>query len=182
MIKKKNRAAAEVNASSMADIAFLLLIFFIITSSIVNDKGVKWELPIFQEPKVLERDKRDVCLILMNKENNLLVENKRMELGGEITEYVKKHILNRGQNSELSTSPKKALVAFKVSRGANYDSYLKTVGEVKAAYFQIWSEMEGVSPEELRNWDIKNEPQLSKRLNKLKEQIPYNFSVTESDK
>ena len=66
MIKKKNRAASEVNASSMADIAFLLLIFFIITTNAVQSSGVQMILPILQEPQEVEIVDKNVCMILMH--------------------------------------------------------------------------------------------------------------------
>ena len=45
MITKERRADQEINSSSMADIAFLLLIFFLVTTTIMNDKGVDIILP-----------------------------------------------------------------------------------------------------------------------------------------
>lgn len=181
MIKKKDRAAGEVNASSMADIAFLLLIFFIITSSIVNDTGVKMTLPILQEPVPVETDQRDVCMVIMNSDGNLLVEDEPLEVN-RLKPFVKTFIMNKGQNPIWSTSPKKALIVLKQSRGANYKDYLKVTNQIQQAYFELWSGLVGVSAETLVSWDVENNEGLSRQLDKLRDQIPYNFSVAQIKK
>lgn len=165
----------------MADIAFLLLIFFIITSSIVNDTGVKMTLPVLQEPVPVETDQRDVCMVIMNTEGRLLVEDEPMEVA-RLKDFIKKFIANKGQNPEWSTSPKKALIVLKQSRGANYNEYLKVTNQIQQAYFELWSGLAGVSTETLVSWDVENNQGLSRQLDQLRDQIPYNFSVAQIKK
>lgn len=165
----------------MADIAFLLLIFFIITSSIVNDTGVKMTLPVLQEPVPVETDQRDVCMVIMNTEGRLLVEDEPMEVA-RLKDFIKKFIGNKGQNPEWSTSPKKALIVLKQSRGANYNEYLKVTNQIQQAYFELWSGLAGVSTETLVSWDVENNQGLSRQLDQLRDQIPYNFSVAQIKK
>ena len=71
------RELPEINAGSMADIAFLLLIFFLVTTIIETDKGIFTKLPrkeaindpiLFKEKNILD--------IIINPNNELLVENE----------------------------------------------------------------------------------------------------------
>lgn len=177
MIKKKNRAASEVNASSMADIAFLLLIFFIITTNAVKSSGVQMILPVLQEPQEVEIIDKNVCLILMSPSNKLLVEKQEKDVS-QVRAFVKTFILNGGRNPEMSDSPKEALIVLRMSRGANYESYLKVVNEIQQAYFELWADRAGVSAKELISWDVENNAVLSEQLDALRAVIPYNFSVS----
>ena len=69
------RAAPEVNAGSMADIAFLLLIFFLVTTTIETDSGINRKLPPTDEivdPPIIKE--RNIFTVVVNKDNRLLVE------------------------------------------------------------------------------------------------------------
>jgi biopolymer transport protein ExbD len=78
------RAVEEINAGSMADIAFLLLIFFLVTTTIEVDAGISRTLPLKMElPPDIEYpevNKRDVLSILANSNDQLLVEDRRIEI------------------------------------------------------------------------------------------------------
>ena len=75
------RSAPEVNAGSMADIAFLLLIFFLVTTTIEKDSGINRKLPPIEE---LEEDvvikQKNIFTVLLNGKDQLLVEDELMEL------------------------------------------------------------------------------------------------------
>eukprot|EP00657_Telonema_sp_P-1_P009540 TRINITY_DN3788_c0_g1_i4.p2 TRINITY_DN3788_c0_g1~~TRINITY_DN3788_c0_g1_i4.p2 ORF type:complete len:130 (-),score=17.25 TRINITY_DN3788_c0_g1_i4:118-507(-) len=76
------RATPEVNAGSMADIAFLLLIFFLVTTTIEKDKGIARQLPP-KEPPTDEQVKikeKNLFIVNVNRSDQLLVEEKLMEL------------------------------------------------------------------------------------------------------
>ena len=76
------RAAPEVNAGSMADIAFLLLIFFLVTTTIEKDKGLLRSLPPIDdsevEPPIIKQ--KNLFTVNINRQNQLLVEEELMEL------------------------------------------------------------------------------------------------------
>ena len=75
------RAAPEVNAGSMADIAFLLLIFFLVTTTIEKDSGINRKLPPMEESDedVIIKQK-NIFTVLLNGKDQLLVEDELMEL------------------------------------------------------------------------------------------------------
>lgn len=139
LLKKKKRTEAEIPTSSMADIAFLLLIFFLVTTTIDVDTGIGMVLP----PK-LEDDvepppikERNVLKILVNEQGLVLVEDlpSAVQL---IRAEVKKHVLNNGVDPRYAESPGQALISIKTARQTPYDSYVAVLDEVWMAYFEMW--------------------------------------------
>lgn len=105
MGRGKNRQPPEVNSGSMADIAFLLLIFFLVTTTIASDKGIAMLLPPKPDPNQEEIDfklqERNIFKILANSNDQLLVEDEPFKgTMDELKEDVKKFVLNFGQPSE----------------------------------------------------------------------------------
>mgnify|MGYP000279153330 FL=1 len=74
MIKKQRRPLEEINSSSMADIAFLLLVFFLVTTTISMDKGISLVLP--SEGNELEVNRKNIVNILMNESGKVLIDDK----------------------------------------------------------------------------------------------------------
>ena len=74
MIKKQRRHLEEINSSSMADIAFLLLVFFLVTTTISMDKGISLVLP--SEGNELEVNRKNIVNILMNESGKVLIDDK----------------------------------------------------------------------------------------------------------
>ncbi len=67
----RDRMSNEINAGSMADIAFLLLIFFLVTTTIAEDKGILVKLPPWsdEEPDITQLKTRNVYSVLVNAQN-----------------------------------------------------------------------------------------------------------------
>ena len=74
MLKPKRRDLQEINSSSMADIAFLLLVFFLVTTTISMDKGISLVLP--SEGNELEVNRKNIVNILMNESGKVLLDDK----------------------------------------------------------------------------------------------------------
>jgi len=74
MLKPKRRDLQEINSSSMADIAFLLLVFFLVTTTISMDKGISLVLPA--EGNELEVNKKNIVNILVNESGKVLIDDK----------------------------------------------------------------------------------------------------------
>ncbi len=106
---KKSRAIPEINASSMADIAFLLLIFFLVTTTMDTDWGISRLLPPPDENKQEDEVKikeRNVFVVLVNANNQLLVEGELLDIS-QLKEKAIEFISNPGSKEDL---PEKILV------------------------------------------------------------------------
>jgi len=128
LLKKRERESAEINGSSMADIAFLLLIFFLVTTTINVDTGIGMVLPppldpTEEPPPVRERN---LMKILVNETGLIMMD----EVQNKLIEFIK----NPEGNEELSISPQAAIVSLKTVRQTPYRIYIDMLDEVIGAY------------------------------------------------
>ena len=141
------RSAPEVNAGSMADIAFLLLIFFFVTTTIETDSGLNRKLPPLEDQvdPPITREK-NIFTVLVSKNDQLLVEEKLADIedlrslaisfldngggvGDEACEYC------QGERNESSSdNPDKAIISLKSDRETSYKVYIAVQNELVAAY------------------------------------------------
>lgn len=137
----RDRMNNEINAGSMADIAFLLLIFFLVTTQIVEDKGILVKLPQWseEEPDITRLKERNVYSVLVNAQNQLLVRGEPTNIAN-LRENTKLFIANPQKASNLSESPDKAIISLKNDRGTKYATYLQVYNELQAAYNELWEE------------------------------------------
>ena len=143
------RASPEVNAGSMADIAFLLLIFFLVTTTIEKDKGIARQLPpkIEDTPDVSIKQK-NLFIVNVNKHDQLLVEEELMDLK-DLRQAAIEFIDNGGAPSgspefcnfckgkrspESSDNPDKAVISVQNDRLTSYKMYIAVQNELVAAY------------------------------------------------
>lgn len=134
----KKRGTPEINAGSMADIAFLLLIFFLVTTTMDTDTGVRASLPpLPEEDQILpEINKRNVLEIRVNSANQLLVEGELMDIS-ELKDFTKKFITNYGRDKNLSDNPNEAIVSLQNDRGTEYDIYIQIQDNLRIAYREV---------------------------------------------
>jgi biopolymer transport protein ExbD len=134
------RPVQEVNAGSMADIAFLLLIFFLVTTTIDTDKGISIKLPPMPEENQPKNDirikERNVLQVLVNANDMLLVDGQISDIK-QLKRLAKDFIDNPSKNPELSESPQKAIISLKNDRGTSYNIYIQVHNELKAAYNEL---------------------------------------------
>ncbi len=140
--RTRDRMTNEINAGSMADIAFLLLIFFLVTTTIVEDKGIMVKLPPWseEEPDITKLKTRNVFSVLVNAQNQLLVRGELAELD-ELRDRAKEFIANPQKRDDLAERPTKAIISLKNDRGTNYETYLEVYNELKGAYNELWDEL-----------------------------------------
>ncbi len=137
----RDRMKNEINAGSMADIAFLLLIFFLVTTTIDVDKGITVKLPPWSDepPEIQQLRSRNVFSVLVNAQDQLLVRGELTEID-DLRERAKEFISNPQRRDDLSTDPKNAIISLKNDRGTSYKQYLAVYNELKGAYDELWDE------------------------------------------
>lgn len=154
------RNAPEVNAGSMADIAFLLLIFFLVTTTIEKDSGIPRQLPPLEEdkPQDIIIKEKNVFQVNLNKNNQIFVktagEEKIVELkdirqmavdfidngagiGNPVdgaTEGKRCDYCKGKRNSSSSDHPNKAIISLQSDGETEYGSYVEVQNELMAAY------------------------------------------------
>jgi len=146
------RAAPEVNAGSMADIAFLLLIFFLVTTTMEKDSGITRKLPPIEESDedVIIKQK-NIFTVLLNGKDQLLVEDELMELkdlraaavefldngGGEDNDGNKCNYCQGKKDPKSSDHPDKAIISLKNERETSYARYISVQNELVGAYNEL---------------------------------------------
>jgi biopolymer transport protein ExbD len=130
----------EINAGSMADIAFLLLVFFLVTTTIQTDSGIATLLPQWQEnPEKTIRHPENVLEVHLNGANQLMVEGVNNFPIDQLMDKTIKFITNNGSDPTLSDNAKAAVVSIHTDQATNYASYLAVYNELQAAYNRIWN-------------------------------------------
>jgi biopolymer transport protein ExbD len=138
LLKRRAKDNPEIPSSSMADIAFLLLIFFLVTTTINADKGIYMQLPPKADPNnpPPEINQRNLLNVLVSDDGSVLLDGEVTSIS-QIREAVVRHVRNNGQDPELSVSPDKAVVSFKTRRGLPYEKYIDVLDEIRSAYTDI---------------------------------------------
>ncbi|EDP95884.1 hypothetical protein KAOT1_05752 [Kordia algicida OT-1] len=143
------RTISGINAGSMADIAFLLLIFFLVTTTFEEDEGIKGVIPKPCPEGVdcsSEIPEKNIFTIRLNRNNELMANNEEISID-ELRNDVKAFIDNNGDQScdychglkktNLSDSPLKAVISIHTDREASYDRYIGIQNELAGAYYEL---------------------------------------------
>lgn len=199
------RSAPEVNAGSMADIAFLLLIFFLVTTTIEVDSGITSKLPPEQDDTTPpEVKKKNVFQVIVNGDNQLLVGDDAMEIK-DLSLAAQKFLDNgggtginacdycQGARDPLSSdNPKKAVISLFNDRLATYNTYATVMNELVKAY-NVLRDREAVArygeaytsmTKRLADWpkEERDQPEYAKleeKITKIADLYPRNLSEGE---
>ncbi|MFZ0472982.1 MAG: biopolymer transporter ExbD [Bacteroidales bacterium] len=142
------RQVPEINAGSMADIAFLLLIFFLAATTMDSDTGLMRQLPAIPDPNVPQDvnkiNDRNILEVKVNKDNLLLVEGELTEFS-QLREIAGRFIVNAGDlpgmpEKEVVNLPyfgnvpvTKAVISLQNDIGTKYGVYIAVQNELIAA-------------------------------------------------
>jgi biopolymer transport protein ExbD len=201
------RENPEINAGSMADIAFLLLIFFLVTTTMNVDSGVSKKLsekpPADYVPPVIKE--KNIFEVNINRNNELLVEGERMDVK-DLREAAVKFIDNgggsgnpgedgtpgkpcdycEGERSDSSSDhPNKAIISVQSDRGTEYGTYIKVQNELLRAYTvlrnRLCNKRYDMSFDELEKTykDNKSNQDLKKKVEDIKTAYPQIISDAE---
>lgn len=175
----RKTGGAEVSTGSMADIAFLLLTFFLMTTVINNGKGLTLLLPQWSdEPITSVKHQRNVFAIQINSVNEFLIEGEpRNSLAG-VTAEIKKFILNNGVDPSLSVNPEEAVVSLKTDRGTSQQAFIAMLDAIQAAYYEIYAERAGITTKAFRELDLNDKTQ-KQIYDAARKNIPMNISMAE---
>ncbi|MFC4722201.1 ExbD/TolR family protein [Geojedonia litorea] len=162
----------KVNAGSMADIAFLLLIFFLVTTTISVDAGINRKLPSPCPPSMDCTDTsndRNIFRVILGRNDQIFVGDQLIELE-ELKALTKSFLDNNGDGScnycngkqltSLSDHPTMAVVSLQTDKLTTYDFYIKVQDELTKAYFELREEyalkVYGKKPEALTRQELEN--------------------------
>lgn len=177
------RGLPEINAGSMADIAFLLLIFFLVTTTMDQDTGIARKLPPMPEEeqeKPPEIKAKNIYVVLINSNNELLVEGEWAEIS-ELKEGAKKFINNNGVDPSSSDNPQKAIISLQNDRGTEYMTYIRVQNELAAAYSELRNDAAlNKFGEQYNNLNKKQKKEIKKMYpQKISEAEPKNIGENE---
>ena len=198
------RSAPEVNAGSMADIAFLLLIFFLVTTTIEKDSGINRKLPPMEEidPPIIKQ--KNIFTVLLNGKDQLLVEEELMEVA-DLRAAAVEFLDNNGDDTcdyckgkkdpKSSDNPDKAIISLKNDRETDYKVYISVQNELVAAYNELRNrEFSRLYPSENMSYvdadkkysdprtDKKVKDKLKEKLSVIKTLYPMKLSEAEPNK
>ncbi len=148
------RAAPEINAGSMADIAFLLLIFFLVTTTMDVDTGITRKLPppVEDNQEDIDVKDRNVLKILVNSRDDLMVNGKRMDV--RMLKDKAKDFMSIHPNDDTYPETKdkfieeldktvvasKGVISLKNDRGTSYEMYIAVQNELARAFNEMKDE------------------------------------------
>ena len=142
------RALPEINAGSMADIAFLLLIFFLVTTTMDVDSGIFKKIPDKQHAPAVELKAKNTFEIYINKNNEVSVDDEVVDIN-DLKKMALLFIDNgvgvdfdkqpctwcKGKKDPTSSEhPKKAVISIESDRLATYETYVTVLDHVNSAY------------------------------------------------
>lgn len=179
------KSLQEINAGTVADIAFLLLIFFLVTTTMSTEMGIVRKLPPMVDAPIIDIHQRDILNVRINRDDKIMVDGKYVKLS-DIKSIAKEFIENP---ENCATLPKKKEVEFDEigkllvtpghvislmnDRGTSYWSYVAVQNELAAAYTELRNELA------LKTWQVDYED-LSTKQQEAIDKV-YGMKISEAD-
>lgn len=125
--KKKERSVSDIPTASLPDIVFLLMIFFLITTTIDLDKGINLTLP--EKGGEVKVRKENICNVLVNAQGQVLIDEEPCELP-LIKDSISKKVKERGVDSD---GVPLLIVSIKTDKETSYKTYIEVLDQIKLA-------------------------------------------------
>ncbi len=172
-IKKKKELEAKIPDAGMSDIVFLLLLFFLVSTTIDVDTGIGMALPEYQEiDNVLPLSKDRLVTVNINENGDVLL-NKEIIAIPQISENLKERI-----ESKINLSSKKKLVvSIKTDRRTNYNLYIQALDQIVLAY----SEVQEAYSQQVYGKSLSDLTPEERKI-VIKEKVPKIISIAEPEK
>jgi len=169
----------EINTSSVADIAFLLLSFFLMTTVIRDDKGLLINLAPWQDqPEPVQVQERNVLRLHLNSANRLMIEGQENVGYKDIQMHIRRFVLNHGRDVKSSESPEKAIISLRADRGASHAAFIGVLDEIQAFYHTEYASRAGMSVAGFLSLDpSKKEDKII--IERAKLRLPMNISIVD---
>ncbi len=138
MIKSKKIREAEIPTASQADLAFLLLVFFLVTTTIDIDTGLGLTLPEYVPPDQqveVKIDPNRMAAVLVNENGEVLIDGNIVPVY-QIKDLLKARIASK---NDLPAN-KKMIVSLKTDRKTVYNVYIQALDQIKLAFFEVRDE------------------------------------------
>lgn len=175
LIRRKQRETPGLNTTSTADISFMLLIFFLVTTSMDVDKGLLRQLPS-PEPQKKEQqqtvvDKANLMALRLTAGDTLLVNDKPMKVS-QLKEETIRFVHRLG---------KKHLISIESDRDADYNLYFQMQNQLMEAYSQLRNET--AQKKYHRNYALLNNDQKEQVRNICPQRITESYAnaMTQTD-
>ncbi len=137
--KRKPRPLTELNAGSMADIAFLLLIFFLVSTTVLSDQGIAVRLPPWDPAPPTPLNQDNVLNVNINRDNALMIEGIPVTLD-QVYAAVAEFVLNPSARKDRPQRPNKAIISLQHDRSTHYEAYVAVYDALKSAYHEMWEQ------------------------------------------
>lgn len=183
-----SKETPQINASSQADIAFLLLVFFLITTTMDVDKGLRRRLPPMQENQQQQQDikvnRRNVVIVKINSQDRVMVGTQPADVS-QIKDKIVEFITNPTDDPNMpekevknikgfgSYPVSKGVVSLQNDKGTLYNSYIQVQNEIVKAFNEMRDQFA------MQNYGKKYARLDEEHQKIVKDAIPQNISEAE---
>ncbi len=163
MFRKKKKVPVEIPTSSMADISFLLLLFFLVTTVIDIDTGIDLVLPPWVEnAEQVQVKSENIANLLVNEVGDVLLDEKIIGVPQIKDEMV----------ARIKANPK-LIISYKTVRDTPYNIYISVMDQLKLAYEDLRNEYSQAK------FGVPLKKANEKQIIEIREQIPQRISLAE---